>query len=105
MAAATAVDTETLTLRIPREAAESLRRLAGSDGGGSVENLAADLLADAARRREYGLGLYRRRMALREEAECHLRENGITEEDVIREIDEAIREVRAERPLHSRGGR
>ena len=99
-----AIDTEALTLRIPREAADLLRRLAGSDGGRAkpVEDLAADLLTDAARRREHGLELRDRRLARAEAAEQHLRDSEISEEEIEREIDEVIKEVRAEKSLRQR---
>ena len=101
---ATAAETETLTLRIPREAADLLRRLADDRRGcpEPVEDLAANLLAEAAERRRYGLELRRRKAALMEEAHRQTAEAGITEEEALADILEAVREVRAEKSLRQR---
>jgi hypothetical protein len=95
-----AIDTEALTLRIPREAADLLRRLAGSDGsnGKPVEDLAANLLTRAAEQRER----FRRSAERRQAAWDRLIAEGHTEEELYAEIDAAVEEVRAEKSLRQR---
>ena len=97
-------ETEAFTVHIPREAADLLRRLAGLDRHHPepVEDFAAELLTQAAQRRQYGLELRRRKAALMEDAHRQTLEAGITEEEALADILQAVREVRAEKSLRER---
>ena len=102
-AAVETAETESLTLRVPRETADVLRRLASPNGTNgrraqSMEDVAGHLLTLAAAQRER----FRQSAIERQAAWDKLLAEGHTEEELYAEIDAAVEEVRAEKSLRQR---
>ena len=97
---------ESLTVKLPRAVAETLRRLAAagvsSQAGASVEQYASELLADAAERRGRVIEVRRRKAELMADHDRRVAGGEISKADIAAEVEAAFEEVHAGQPLHAR---